>query len=86
MPFIGKQPTPVPLTSSDITDGIISTAKIADDAVDNTKLDLTSDYTLTGAFTSKGIDDNASSTAMTIDSSGNVGVGGSPNNLSLIHI
>ena len=80
MGFIGKQPTPVPLTSSDITDGIISTAKIADDAVDNTKLDLTDDYSLTGAFTSKGIDDNASSTAMTIDSSGNIGVGGSPNN------
>ena len=40
MPFIGRTPTPVPLTSSDITDGIISTAKIANDAVDNTKLDL----------------------------------------------
>ena len=31
--FIGKKPTDAPLTSSDITDGIISTAKIADDAV-----------------------------------------------------
>ena len=51
MGFIGRQPTPAPLTSSDITDGIISTdklansavstAKIADDAVGNTKLDLT---------------------------------------------
>lgn len=31
--------------------------------------------TVSGAFTSKGIDDNASSTAITIDSSGNVGIG-----------
>ena len=28
MAFIGKVPTPVPLTSSDITDGIISVAKL----------------------------------------------------------
>ena len=35
MPFIGKQPAPAALTSSDITDGIVTTAKIADDAVDN---------------------------------------------------
>lgn len=33
---------------------------------------FTSDLTVQGAFTSKGIDDNATSTAMTIDSSGNV--------------
>tara|TARA_R100000734_G_C3290693_1_gene82550 strand:+ start:23 stop:655 length:633 start_codon:yes stop_codon:yes gene_type:complete len=39
MAFIGKQPTPVPLTSSDITDGIISTAKIADDAVTGAKIE-----------------------------------------------
>jgi hypothetical protein len=31
--------------------------------------------TVTGAFTSQGIDDNATSTAMTLDSSGNVGIG-----------
>ena len=36
MGFIGRQPTPAPLTSSDITDGIISTAKLANDAVDKT--------------------------------------------------
>mgnify|MGYP001190859860 FL=1 len=41
MGFIGKQPTPVPLTSSDITDGIISTAKIADDAVTGAKIENT---------------------------------------------
>ena len=40
----------------------------------------TGNVTVNGAFTSKGIDDNASSTAMTIDSSGNIGVGSSPNN------
>lgn len=48
MGFIGVQPTSAPLTSSDITDGIISTAKIADDAVGNTKLNLASDYAFTG--------------------------------------
>jgi hypothetical protein len=30
MPFIGNQPTSVPLTSSDITDGIISLPKLTD--------------------------------------------------------
>ena len=29
MAYIGKNPTAVPLTSSDITDGIITTAKLA---------------------------------------------------------
>ena len=48
MGFIGVQPATVPLTSSDITDGIISTAKIANDAVDNTKLDLSDNYAFTG--------------------------------------
>ena len=33
MPFIGNQPTAVPLTSSDLEDNIISTAKIQDNAV-----------------------------------------------------
>ena len=54
MAFIGRQPTPVPLTSSDITDGIISTAKIADDAVGNTKLDLSANYAFTGTITGAG--------------------------------
>jgi len=31
--FIGKKPTPAPLTSSDITDGIISNAKLAQDII-----------------------------------------------------
>jgi hypothetical protein len=33
MPFIGQQPAPVALTSSDITDGIISNAKLAQDII-----------------------------------------------------
>jgi len=35
----------------------------------------TANPTFTGSFTSPGIDDNATSTAMTLDSSGNVGIG-----------
>ena len=54
MPFIGVQPATVPLTSSDITDGIISTAKIADDAVGNTKLDLSANYAFTGTISGAG--------------------------------
>ena len=38
MGFIGVQPATVPLTSSDITDGIITTAKIADTAVSTAKI------------------------------------------------
>lgn len=37
--------------------------------------DASGDVAVTGAFTSQGIDDNATSTAMTLDSSGNVLVG-----------
>jgi len=33
MGYIGKVPTPVPLTSSDVTDGIISNAKLAQDII-----------------------------------------------------
>jgi hypothetical protein len=38
MPFIGNQPSAIPLTSADITDGIISTAKIANNAVTSAKI------------------------------------------------
>ena len=38
MSYIGKTPTPAPLTSSDISDGIISTAKIANDAATLAKM------------------------------------------------
>jgi hypothetical protein len=36
---------------------------------------FTGDVSVTGAFTSLGIDDNAAATAMTLDASGNVGIG-----------
>ena len=38
MGYIGKQPTPVPLTTSDVTDGIITSAKIASNAVTSAKI------------------------------------------------
>tara|TARA_B100001939_G_C16722824_1_gene521989 strand:- start:124 stop:720 length:597 start_codon:yes stop_codon:yes gene_type:complete len=38
MGFIGKVPTPVPLTSSDITDGIITSAKIVDGTITSSDL------------------------------------------------
>lgn len=67
MAFIGVQPATVPLTSSDITDGIISTAKIADDAVGNTKLDLSANYAFTGNVS--GVSDLVSLANTTISSS-----------------
>ena len=54
MGFIGVQPAIIPLTASDITDGIVSKAKIANDAIDNTKLDLTDNYAFTGTITGAG--------------------------------
>jgi hypothetical protein len=41
MVFIGNQPTAVPLTSSQLVDGIITTAKIADGAVVNVDVNST---------------------------------------------
>jgi hypothetical protein len=38
MSYIGRQPTAAALTASDITDGIISTAKVADAGITNAKL------------------------------------------------
>ena len=38
MPFLGKSPPPAALTASDIADGIISEAKMADDAISLTEL------------------------------------------------
>ena len=40
MGYIGKQPASAALTADDITDGIISTAKIADDAVTSAKVNF----------------------------------------------
>ena len=51
MAYIGRQPTAAALTASDITDGIVSTAKIADTAITNAKLnaDIISGDTALGA-------------------------------------
>ena len=51
MSYIGKQPAVVALTSSDITDGIVSTDKLANTAVTNAKLnaDIISGDTALGA-------------------------------------
>ena len=51
MSYIGKQPAAVALTASDITDGIISTAKVADAGITNAKLaaDIISGDTALGA-------------------------------------
>ena len=38
MAYIGRKPTPAPLTSSDITDGIITTAKIVDANITTAKI------------------------------------------------
>ena len=43
MAYIGKTPTPVPLTSADITDGIITTADIADGNITGAKINSTFD-------------------------------------------
>jgi len=55
---------------SELGDNSVTTAKIADGNVTSAKLS----YPLT-TFSSTGIDDNATSTAITIDSSQNVGIG-----------
>ena len=46
MPFIGNKPSAVPLTSADITDGIITSAKIANGAIVGD--DINSTFNLTG--------------------------------------
>ena len=94
MASLGRRPGAAPLTSADIPDNSITAAKIvadtiaagdiADDAVGTAELandvaiSTTGAITTTGAFTSIGIDDNADALAITIDSSENVGIGGTP--------
>ena len=48
MPFIGNKPSAVPLTSADITDGIITSAKIADGTIVNADINASA-----GIVTSK---------------------------------
>lgn len=54
MGYIGKVPTAVPITTSDLADGIVTTSKLANDSVDNTKLDLTDNYAFTGTISGTG--------------------------------
>ena len=58
MSYIGKTPTSVPLTSSDITDGIITSAKIADGAVATVDI---ADANVTAAKLASGTVQNQSS-------------------------
>ena len=57
--------------ATSITADAVGTDELANDVVINTSGAITT----TGAFTSVGIDDNADATAITIDSSENVGIG-----------
>jgi len=59
------------VVASDLLDNTITGAKLATDIAISTSGNITT----TGALTSTGIDDNATSTAITIDSSENVGIG-----------
>ena len=53
MPFIGgNKPTSVPLTSSDLADGIVSTTKLANSAVTDAKISGMSSSKLSGALPS----------------------------------
>ena len=65
----------VTMTQTEINvpvDNTITSAKLSG------ALTTPSDLTVTGTFTSRGIDDNADATAITIDSSENVGIGMTP--------
>ena len=59
------------VVASDLLDNTLTGAKLATDIAISTSGNITT----TGAFTSTGIDDNATSTAITIDSSERVGIG-----------
>jgi len=52
--YIGNFPTALPITTSDLTDGLVTTAKIANDAVDASKFDETDNYTFTGTVSGAG--------------------------------
>jgi hypothetical protein len=71
------------LTSGAATGDILEFITFADFTVNNqnfTGTTTAADLSVTGAFTSQGIDDNATSTAMTLDGSGNLLVGTTDNN------
>ena len=51
MGYIGKFPTAVPITTSDLADGIVTTSKLANDSVNASKFDETDNYAFTGTVT-----------------------------------
>ena len=82
MAYLGRKGAPAPLTSADIPDDSITAAKIVDDTIaagdlaNDVVISTSGAITTTGAFTSVGIDDNASgAVAITIDSDEKVGIG-----------
>jgi hypothetical protein len=54
MAFIGAKPTNVPLTSADLEDSIITSAKIVDGTISSSDIDLTDNYDFTGTVTGAG--------------------------------
>jgi hypothetical protein len=73
MGYIGRTPTGSILTSADIADGSIITAKLANDAVDNTKLDLADNYAFTGTVSGAGKVLQVVNTTINATSSGSAG-------------
>ena len=70
----------IAIDASQITSGTIDTDRLTDVTLDNVTDNgstTTNDITV-GNLTSTGIDDNATSTAITIDANENVGIGGDP--------
>ncbi len=61
-------------------DGASKDIKFQANGVEKASIDSSGNLTVSGNLTSVGIDDNADATAITIDSSENVGIGGSPTN------
>jgi len=54
MGYIGNFPTALPLSTNDLNDGIVTTAKLANDSVNASKFDETDDYTFTGTVSGAG--------------------------------
>jgi hypothetical protein len=78
------------VTTAKIADSSVTTAKIAASAVTSAKLDTNIDVAGTldvgGAFTSQGIDDNATGNAITIITAGDIGIGNTdPQNIVGAH-
>jgi hypothetical protein len=78
--FTATSGTSVVLASGAATDDLVNiyafkSFTVADTVSASAGGTFAGDVTFNGAFTSRGIDDNATSTAMTLDSSNNIGIG-----------